>query len=87
MNNVEELVKSVINEINSHLVEDNKLKNVRDEKLNSEGSKLDSLAMLTFISILEEQVSDIDFMDILMGGDEDKILETIGSLTTYLKNK
>ena len=87
MNNVEELVKSVINEINSHLVADKKLKNVIDEKLNSEGSKLDSLAMLTFISILEEQVSDIDFMDILMGGDEDKILETIGSLTTYLKNK
>jgi len=86
MDKVDKILENLVNEINIQLDDEQKLNNSDEELLAIEGSKLDSLALLSFISILEENTAeyDIDFMDIIMSGDENKIFETVGSLKNFL---
>lgn len=86
MNNIELILAKVVEEINMQLDNTQQLINSNEELLSKEGSKLDSLGLLSFISILEEYTSeyDVDFMDIVMTGDENKIFETIGTLKEFL---
>jgi len=85
-----ELIRFVIEEINTQLDCSQKLECNLDERLNSDESKLDSLGMLTFINILEDKCLElsinIDFMNILMNGDSEKVLNTVGSLVKYIEN-
>jgi len=86
MNEINNIIDKAIAEINCQLDSELQLEHIDDELLASEGSKLDSLALLSFIAVLEENTSEygIDFMDIVMSGDENKIFQTIGSLKQFL---
>lgn len=86
MKEINNIVDNTIDEINLQLDDEQQLEKMDTELLASEGSKLDSLALLSFISILEENASqyEVDFMDIVMSGDEYKVFETIGNLKQFL---
>ena len=88
MQNVETILKNVIDELNTQLDGDNKLTYEPTTLLKADDSKLDSLTLFAFIGILEDEVEDngasIDFMDILMSGDEDKVLYNVESLENFL---
>ena len=91
MDNADKILMKVIEEINNQLEDSKKLICKQDELLQAEGSTLDSLAMLTFVGILEDELRisgiNIDFMDILMSGDEEGVLANIGSLTEFLNKQ
>jgi len=91
MRKINQLMEEAIEELNNQQSNYNKLENVPVEKLNSEGSKLDSLGLLTFINIIEEKMSNegikIDLMGILMEGDPNGVMATVGSFTKFLEEK
>ncbi len=91
MDNTDKILVKAIEEINNQLEDDKKLIYKQDELIQAEGSTLDSLAMLTFIGILEDELKtsgvNVDLMDILMSGDKEGVLARISTLEEFLNKQ
>jgi hypothetical protein len=90
MNNIQEAIVESINQINLQIDKSQSL-SANDEQVILYGDSLDSLGLLTFITILESNLSkrniNIDLMSFFMIADNEKYFLNIKTLRNFIENE
>jgi acyl carrier protein len=84
-----EVVSACIVELARQLPEEQRIEALRDTVLVGDGGRLDSLSLVSLFVSIEERLSEdlglqFDLLDIVMAGESDHPLRTVGTLVNYL---